>query len=93
MSMLIGNKTKQWRKCFPTLRTVLGTHTMTDHPFVIKTLDTKEMLGVHWLTTFEEDTLECEILQEVGEDEKEGKNHIMRSTHPSLFQKIDAQKR
>ena len=35
------------------------------------TLDTKEMLGVHGLTTFEEYTLDYEILQEIGEDEKE----------------------
>ena len=67
VSMLIGNETKQWRKCVQTLNTILRTHTMIDHSFVIKTLDTKEMLGVHGLTTFEEDTLDCEILQKVGE--------------------------
>ena len=57
VSMLIGNKTKKWRKCVPTLNTVTGRHTMTDYSFVIKTLDTKEMLGVHGLITSKEDTL------------------------------------
>ena len=42
---------------------------MIDHSFVIKTLDTKEMLGVHGLITFEESTLDCEILQKIGEEE------------------------
>ena len=26
VSMLIGNETKQWRKCVPTLNAILGTH-------------------------------------------------------------------
>ena len=62
MSMMIDNETKQWRKCVPTLHTVLGTHTMIDHSFVIKTLDTKEMLGVNGLITSEESTLDYKIL-------------------------------
>ena len=49
MSMLIGNETKQWRKCVPTLNIVLREHTMIDHYFVIVTFDTKEMLGVNGL--------------------------------------------
>ena len=49
--MMIDNETRQWKECVPTLHPVLGTHTMVDHPFVIKTLDTKEMLGVHELIT------------------------------------------
>ena len=40
---------------------------MTDQSFVIKTLETKEMMGVHGLTTSEGSTLDCEILQKVGE--------------------------
>ena len=62
VSMLIGNETKQWRKCVPTFNAFLGTHTMLDNSFVIKTLDTKDMLGVHGLITSEESTLDCEIL-------------------------------
>ena len=62
VSILIGNEEKQWRKCVPTLNTVLGTHTMIDHSLVIKTFDTNEMLGVHGLITSNEDTLDCEIL-------------------------------
>ena len=62
VSMLMANETKQWRKCVPTLNAISGTHIMIDHSFVIKTLDTKDMLGVHGLTTFEEDTLDYDIL-------------------------------
>ena len=62
VSMLIGNETKQWMKCVPTLNTILGTHTMIDNSFVIKTFDTNEMLGVHGLITSDKDTLDCEIL-------------------------------
>ena len=61
VSMMIDNETKQWRKCVPTLHTVSGTHTMIDNYFVIKNLDTKEMLGVHGLITSEEITLDYEI--------------------------------
>jgi len=68
--MLIGNETKQRRKCVPTLNAILGTHTMIDHSFVIKTLDTKEMLGVHGLITSKGSTLDYEILQKVEEEEK-----------------------
>ena len=62
MSMLIGNETKQWRKCFPTFNIFLGTHTMIDHPFVIKTLDIKEMLVVRGLIKFQENALDYKIL-------------------------------
>ena len=60
--MLIGNETKQWRKCVTRLNIVLGAHTMIDHSLVIKTLDTNMTLGVHELITLEKDTLDCEIL-------------------------------
>ena len=70
VSMMIENETKQWREFVPTFHTVMGTHTMTDQSFVIKTLNTKEMLGVHELTTSKESTLDCEILQKVGEEEQ-----------------------
>ena len=76
MSMLIGNETKQWRKFFPTLNTVLGTHTMIDHPFVIKTIDTNEMLGVAGLITFEENTLDYE---------KEGQHPMIGNIHTHPF--------
>ena len=90
--MLIGNDTKQWRKCVQTLNIVLGTHTMIDHSLVIKTVDTNEMLGVHGLITFEEDTLYCEILQEVGEDEKESQHQVIGNIHTHPFQEVYAQK-
>ena len=85
VSMLIGNEAKQWRKCVPTLNIVLGTHTMTDHSFVIKTHDTKEMLGVHGLITYKEDTLNCDDLQDVGEDEKEDQHQVMKNIHTHPF--------
>ena len=82
--MLIGNETKQWRKCVPTLNAILGTHTMIDHSFVINNFDINEMLGVHRLITIEKDTLDYEILQKVGGNEKEGQHQMIRNiyTHP-----------
>ena len=35
----------------------------------------------------------CETLQMKGEGREDGQHHMMRSTHPYLFQKVDAQKR
>ena len=69
VSMMIENKKKQGRECVPTLYRVLGTHTMIDQSFVIKTLDTKEMLGAHELTTSKGSSLDYENLQKVGEEE------------------------
>ena len=83
--MLIGNETKQWRKCVPTLNTILGTHTMIYHSFLIKNFDTNGMLGVHGLITSKEDTLDCEKLQKVGEDEKEGNHLVIGNIHPYPF--------
>ena len=84
--MMIGNETKQGRKCVPTLDTFLGTHTMLDHSFVIKTLDTKEMLGVHGLITSEGSPLDCEILQKVGEEEpRRDQNADMARDDPLLL--------
>ena len=62
VSMSIGNETKQWRKCVPTLTTILGTYTTTDQFFVIETLNANITLDVHRLITLEKDTLDCEIL-------------------------------
>ena len=70
--MMIDDKTKQGKECVPTLHPVLGTHTMIDQSFVIKTLDTKEMMGVHELTASKGSTLDCEILQKVGDEEEDG---------------------
>ena len=45
---------------------------MIDQSFVIKILDTKEMMGVHELTTSKVSTLDCEILQKVGRGKEDG---------------------
>ena len=45
---------------------------MMDQSFVIKTLNTKEMMGVHELTSSKGSTLDCEILQKVDDEEEEG---------------------
>lgn len=62
VSMMIDKETIQWKECVPTLHPILGTHTMTDQTFLIKTLDTKEMMGVHELNTSKASTLDYEIL-------------------------------
>ena len=72
VSMMIDKETKKWRKCVPTLHPIFGTHTMMDQSFVIKTLDTKEMMGFHELTASKGSTLDCEILQKVGDEEEYG---------------------
>ena len=90
--LLMGSETKQWRKCVLTLTTVLGTYTMIDHFFVIKTLDTNMTLGVHGLITLEKNTLNCEILQKVGEDEKEGQHQVIGNIHTHPFQEVYSQK-
>ena len=61
VSMMIDRETRQWRRCVPTLHPNLGTHTMMDQSFVIKTLDTKEMMGVHELTASKGSTLDYDI--------------------------------
>ena len=90
--MLIYNETKQWRKCVPTLTTVLGTYTMVDHLFFIKTLGTNMTLGVHGLITLEKDTLICEILQKVGKDEKDGQHQVIGYIHTHSFHEVYAHK-
>lgn len=45
---------------------------MMDQSFVIKALDTKEMMGAHELTTSKGSTLDYEILQKVGNEEEYG---------------------
>ena len=65
---------------------------MSYHSFVIKTLDTKEMLGVHGLIISKEDTLDSDELQEVGEDEKEGQHQVMKNIHTHPFQEVYALK-
>ena len=64
---------------------------MIDHSLVIKTSDTNEILGLHGLITFEEDTLDCEILQKVEEDEKEGQHQVIGNIHNHPFQEFYAQ--
>ena len=44
------------------------------------------------LITFEEYTLDCEILQKVGEDEKEGQHQVIGNIHTHNFQEVYAQK-
>ena len=92
MSMLIVNETKQWRKCVPTLTTIFGTYTMKYHFFVIKALDTNMTLGVHGFITLKKDTLDCEILQKVGEYEKDGQHKVIGNINTHHFQEVYAQK-
>ena len=90
VSILIGNETKQWRKYVPTLTIVLGTYTMIDHFFLIDTLDTNMTLGVHGLITLDKNTLNCEILQKVGEDEKDGQHQVIGYIHTHSFHEVYA---
>ena len=90
--MLISNGEKQWRKYVPTFTTVLGTYTMIDHFFVIETLDTNMKLGVNGLITVDKNTLKCEILQKVGEDEKDVQHQVIWYIHIHSFQEVYAQK-
>ena len=90
MSILIGNETKKWRKCVPTLNAILGTHTMIYNSFVIKTFDTNEISGVHRLITIEKDTLDYEILQKVGGNKKEGQHQMIGNIYTHPFQEVYA---
>ena len=58
---------------------------MIDHFLVINTLDTNMTMGVHVLITLEKNTLDCEILQKVGEDEKDGQHQVIGNIHTHPF--------
>ena len=65
---------------------------MIDHFFVIETLNTNITLGVHGLITLEKDTLDSEILQKVGGDEKEGQHQVTKNIHTHPLQETYAQR-
>ena len=65
---------------------------MIDHSFLIKTFHTNDMLGVHRLNTIEKYSLDCEILQKVGGNEKEGQHQMIVNIYSHPFQEVYVQK-
>eukprot|EP00253_Pinus_taeda_P022906 PITA_22906 len=73
-----GDQTMMCARYVPELSMTMGTHTLTDHFFVVDIPDTNMILHVQWLITLGKVTIDWKTLEMEWDDEKTGRHEKIR---------------